>query len=277
MPLNVIVVGAGLGGLGAAIALNCAGHHVQVIEKSGFLNEVSAAIHVAPNATRILKAWGCDLDWRQPVHCETLQVWDAKGNHIRTPVVTKEHQRTLDVHDEWVLTHRVDLHNALRATAAQEVDGRKVNIRLSSPVLSVDAEAGEVLIEGGTKYTADLIVGAEGIHSRSVHEIVGAERARVSTGQNCYRFLIPVRKMRDNPPTANLLARTGLNGVHAFATQDRRLVMYPCRKGELFNVAGICPCGSKTEAGDESSWHNTGSASQLLGRSYGKRVAWQRT
>ncbi|KAL4996774.1 hypothetical protein BDV10DRAFT_195684 [Aspergillus recurvatus] len=215
----------------------------QVIEKSGFLNKVGAANHVAPNATRILKAWGFDLDWLQPVHCETLQVWDAKGNHAHRKLPqqeTKKHQRTLNVHDEWVLTHRVDLHNALRATAAQEVHGRK------------DAVAGEVLLEDGTKYTADL------------PRIVGAERGRVSTGQNCYRFLVPVHKMRDNPLTAGLLSRTGLNGVHVFATHDRRLVMYPCRKGELLNVAGICPSGPKTEAGNDASWLNAGSVSQLL-------------
>ncbi|KAL4749498.1 hypothetical protein BDW72DRAFT_214015 [Aspergillus terricola var. indicus] len=175
-----------------------------VFEKSGFLNEV-----------------GCHLDLLQPVHCETLQVWDAKGNHIRTPVVTREHQRNLNVHDEWLLTHRVDLHNALRATAAKEIDNRK------------DAEAGEVVLEDGSKYTADLIVGADGIHSRSVHSIRGAERGRVSTGQNCYRFLVPVRKMRDNPLTADFLTRIGL-------------------RGELLNVGGIFPSVSKMETGNDA-------------------------
>jgi len=61
---------------------------VQVLEKSGFLNEVGAAIHVAPNATRILKRWGCNLDWLNPVHCEKLQIWDANGRLLSTPIVS---------------------------------------------------------------------------------------------------------------------------------------------------------------------------------------------
>ncbi|CAG7921648.1 unnamed protein product [Penicillium olsonii] len=264
MGLNVVVVGAGLGGLGAAIALNRQGHNVTVIEKSGFLNEVGAAIHVAPNATRILKSWGCNLDWLNPVHCEKLQVWDSNGKLLWTPVITEEVRKELNVHDEWILTHRVDLHNALRATAVQVIDGRKVDIRLSSPVLSVDAAKGEVLLEDGTKYTADLVVGADGVHSRSVRAIMGEHRGIVNTRQKCFRFLVLIEAMNSNQLTSSLLERIGVNGVHVFSTQDRRLVIYPCRRGELLNCAGIYSIGPEEEEEGESSWHSAGSVSQLV-------------
>ncbi|KAB8241972.1 hypothetical protein BDV35DRAFT_384451 [Aspergillus flavus] len=263
MPIKVVVVGAGLAGLGAAISLSRAGHEVQVIEQSGFLNEVGAAIHVAPNATRILKAWGCDLESLHPVHCNKLQVWDASGNLVWTPVVTKERQMALNTTDEWLLTHRVDLHNALRTAATKEVNGRKINLRLSSRVLSVDAEAGEVVLEDGTKYLADLVVGADGIHSRTVQAIIGENKGRQSTGQNCFRFLVPMEKIQANPLTAALMAKTGIDGVHAFAAHDRRIVVYPCRSGQLLNVAGIHPAGKETNARD-SSWLDGGSLSQLM-------------
>lgn len=87
------------------------------------------------------------------------------------------------MYDEWVLTHRVDLHNALRSIAAKDIDGRKIDVRLSSPVISVvsrvrsifsgtvtdqvgskDAEKGEVMLGDGSKYVGDLVVGADGVH-----------------------------------------------------------------------------------------------------------------
>jgi salicylate hydroxylase len=84
MPLRVIVVGAGLGGLGAAIALRRAGHDVQVIEQSSFLNEVGAAIHIAPNATRILREWECDFETLQASECEEAQIWDSSCKPLST-------------------------------------------------------------------------------------------------------------------------------------------------------------------------------------------------
>ena len=52
----------------------------------------------------------------------------------------------LNTTDEWLLTHRVDLHNALRAVATNEVNGRKINIRLSSRVLSVVSHCASIMV-----------------------------------------------------------------------------------------------------------------------------------
>lgn len=70
--------------------------------------------------------------------------------------------------------------------------------------------------------------------------------------------------MQKSPLTSSLLERIGLNGVHVFATHDRRLVIYPCREGHLLNCAGIYTPSSVEDTGGDSLWHNTGSLSQLV-------------
>lgn len=103
----------------------------------------------------------------------------------------------LKIHDGWFLVHRVDLHNALRATAARDVNGKRIDIKLACRVASVvsqilvlywpfkthsiisivlntvlsimgtqDANAGVVTLEDGTVYSGDLVIGADGIHVR---------------------------------------------------------------------------------------------------------------
>jgi choline dehydrogenase-like flavoprotein len=61
-PLDIIIAGAGIGGLTAAIGLRQAGHHVQIFESSRFAKEVGAAIHLPPNVQTVLRRWGVNPD-----------------------------------------------------------------------------------------------------------------------------------------------------------------------------------------------------------------------
>ena len=56
--LNVVIVGAGIGGLATAYLLGKAGHHVTILESAAELSEVGAGIQLSPNATRLLSRWG---------------------------------------------------------------------------------------------------------------------------------------------------------------------------------------------------------------------------
>ncbi|KAF1936600.1 FAD/NAD(P)-binding domain-containing protein [Clathrospora elynae] len=263
MPLKVTIVGAGLGGLAAAIALTKAGHDVEVFEKSSFHSEVGAAIHLAPNATRVLSALGFDMKTMDPVPCDHLSFWDHKGNFIATPAVTENLQKQLDIKDEWVLVHRADLHNALRAKAEESFDGKKLKIHLDSSVDSVDPQTGTVILANGRLVQADLVIGADGVHSRTVNFVTDEPQKKRSTGQNCFRFLISTEKLQANPLTKQLIDRIGLRSLNAFCDPQRRLVLYPCRSGTLMNSVMFHP-ETACEDISESSWANSGNQAKLM-------------
>ncbi|KAI8649947.1 FAD-binding-3 domain-containing protein [Fusarium sp. Ph1] len=263
MPLKIIIVGAGLGGLGAAIALTRAGHKVEVFEQSRFLNEIGAAIHIPPNATRVLKSWDCDFNDLQAVFCNAIKVYDKTGKLIFVPVATDIVQKKVNTKDEWFLTHRVDLHNTLRKLATHETYGDNLKIHLSSRVMSADAEAGEIVLEGGTRHKADLLVGADGVHSKVVTAVTQEKTVRKSTMQNTFRFLVPIEKINSNPLTGPFFAKLGPDCQHVFTTYDRRLVVYPCRYGKLLNIVAMHPSENAGLESD-SSWLAGGKLVDLL-------------
>lgn len=65
--LHVAVIGAGLGGLSAAVALRRQGHHVTVYERYDFAGEVGASLSAASNGSRFLEQWGVDVKGAKPV------------------------------------------------------------------------------------------------------------------------------------------------------------------------------------------------------------------
>ncbi|KAI1755411.1 hypothetical protein F4782DRAFT_404198 [Xylaria castorea] len=263
--MKVIIIGAGIGGLGAGVALNRAGHDVEIYEASSFLNEVGAAIHVAPNFSRVLKSWDCDLETLLPVHCEAIRVYSANLKAGPSLGTYKEGAEKHGFTDPWLMAHRVDLHNALRLLAEKGFQGRAVKIHLNSKVESVNAETGEIHLKDGSTIQGDLVVGADGIHSRSVQAMLSTGRDKVSTGQKVFRFLVPLEKAEKNPSVKRFLDKIALNGLSAIGTTQKRMIIYPCRSGTLLNCAFITPV---TEAdnleGRESSWLNPGSVDGLM-------------
>ncbi|KAJ3552471.1 hypothetical protein NPX13_g11102 [Xylaria arbuscula] len=261
--MKVIVVGAGIGGLSVAIALNRAEHDVEVYESSSFLNEVGAAIHIAPNAVRVLKSWDIDFETLYPAYCEAIKFYSADLEKVETIVTLKEGQEKLGIQEPWLMTHRVDIHSNLRAQAEKGFKGRSVKIRLNSKVESVNAETGEVHFQDGRTVRGDLVIGADGLHTRTVTAIASNGRDKVNTGQKVFRFLVPMEKVVENPLVKELVDKFGQKQTSGIALGRReRMIIYPCRSGTLLNCALIVY--TEDHLGPESSWNSAGRLEDLM-------------
>jgi salicylate hydroxylase len=232
--LTILIVGGGIAGLSTAIALRLAGHTVKVLERSALSSEVGAAVMVPPNATRVLRSWGLDFAAARMVRYRAMQVVRADVDPIE---VVHEYDQ-LAVEDAYgapyVLSHRVDLHEALLALATGgHGAGTPGEVVTNAAVVSYDAHAGTVTLANGARLTADLVVAADGVHSLAQKYVLGEERPAAPSGTTVIRFMIPTKTVKADPRTAGLLA--GEDGQFAIYTaagggSPRWLVRYPCRK-----------------------------------------------
>jgi salicylate hydroxylase len=161
------VVGAGISGLSAAIALRRAGWHVEVFERSQFKTEIGAAITVTPNAALVLDRWGFDMEKAEAVPNQSKVTALASDPSIildRLEYADKASELGFGI---WSL-HRVDLHRGLRDLAAAPTaglgSGPPVHIRLGCEVRQVDCEEGTLKLGDGRLVNKDLLVIADGAH-----------------------------------------------------------------------------------------------------------------
>lgn len=83
-PLNIAIVGAGLGGLSAAVALRRQGHSVTVYERYDFAGEVGASLSAASNGSRFLEQWGVDVQAAKPVVLKKLIMHDWSSGAVQS-------------------------------------------------------------------------------------------------------------------------------------------------------------------------------------------------
>lgn len=260
MPLHILIVGAGIGGLTAALALRRRGHNVEVYEKSRLAQEAGAAIHLAPNANGLLRRLGLRAEEHGAVECNGMRELRPDGScvysvDLRPANMMWEHP--------WHLIHRAHLHGAIKDLATRaDGEGPAVKLHVSSSVVNVDSSTASITLADGSQPSGDLVVGADGVHSAARKAISGNDLQPYDSGKSAFRFLVPSSLLADDPLTKAHV--TPDDCLVMCIANDRRVVIYPCVDKTMSNVVAIHRSQETATKPGSSNWQETGSKAKML-------------
>ncbi|MEU7629054.1 FAD-dependent monooxygenase [Nocardia sp. NPDC049220] len=237
---DVLVVGGGIGGLGAALALTRDGVRVRVLEQAPEFGEVGAGIQLAPNGTRILADYGL-LD-------EAVSLGVVPARMVMRDAVDGSELTALDLRDlhhrygsPYLVIHRSDLHGLLlRACRRAGVD-----LCTDQQVASYHNVGGGAGVElaDGTAHRARLVIAADGIHSVARRQFVGDDV--VNSRYVAYRAALPVEQVHNHGITA------ADDEVVVHVGPRCHFVQYPLRGGATVNQVAVFE-STKAIAGEQN-------------------------
>ncbi|SCO04893.1 related to salicylate 1-monooxygenase [Fusarium fujikuroi] len=230
MVLKVGVIGAGIGGLSAAIALRRTGAQVEVFERSNFKDEIGAAITITPNGMRVLRHFGFDPKTARGVQNKQMRM--VYPQTLEDLVVENFSHVENDYGAPFMFFHRVDLHTALKDMALssdERYSGPPVVIHNGHSVMSLDCEKATIVLDDGQTFQKDLVVVADGVRVNVPLEDIGS---------SFYRCLIPFSEVNKNPDLKAIFKDQDPGFWVPFdLSTGTFLVTYPCRDGKMLNVA----------------------------------------
>src|ERR1700733_1584727 len=233
MPADVLpetlILGGGIGGLSAALSLALRGAAVTVLERSKSFAEVGAGIQLAPNAIRILRQLDV-LDEIMPnaVMPRRLVLADAvEGRELTSLDLTDFPAR---YGAPYLVLHRGDLLSALLGACV--ASGVRLHTDASVVELTDTGTATVAACADGREFTAQVAIGADGLHSRIRKYF--ADDEPILSGFVAYRGAVPMEQVERHADLRDVVAWIG-PGLH--------LVQYPLRSGRMYNqVAAFAGC-----------------------------------
>lgn len=224
---RIIIVGAGIGGLAAASALQRRGFKVAVYERASEIREIGAGLIIAPNARRALRDLGLDAALEAISSCVPLQntcdyaTGAVKSTTSTALIVAKHGYGSLQV-------HRADLHRLLmQAVLANDAGSLHPGHVFAG--LGQDAKGVTVTFTNGASDRGDAVIGADG-NASAVRSLLFPGEATAFNGQIAFRALLPAELV---PPSIRKLE------LGMYQAPKRYLLHYPLRGGRIMNVIGV--------------------------------------
>ena len=246
---DVAIAGAGIGGLVAALSLLKKGYSVLVLEQARQLGEVGAGLQLSPNANRVLFNLGLGPALETVASVPTgkaIRLWKSGK---QWPLFDLGQDSVARFGFPYYTVHRADLHRLL-VEKVKSLDSSA--ICLDSKVSSFEEDASQITIvmENGLRIAADVLIGADGVHSSVRARLTGPDDPQFS-GLIAWRGVIPATKLPEplRKPMPTNWVGPGAHVIH-----------YPLRRGELINFVGI------VERSDwqVESWNEIGTVDECL-------------
>ena len=248
--MKIAIVGGGIGGLTAALALSQNPHDITVFERSAGIREIGAGVQISPNAGRLLHSLGLGAAYSEisvNPHRVVLRRWEDDS------II-----RATDLDESFISQHQVPLANVARNELVEIIGNAvaaRANVTLKFSTHVVAVEPGEsssvVLFSDGSSQTFDIVIGADGIHSVVRPCVGGVDKPRFS-GSAAYRALVPRSAVEDLP--IDVTNRMG---------PDRHVVSYFIgRNRSHLNLVCISP----EDSWESESWTEQGTMEDLCSR-----------